>query len=555
MKKSNCNKLMALLLCLTLVLGMTGCAKKETEETNTSSGNNTATSTTVPTTEAGQQEEEQGYPINTDQKLTVWSSYMAPQKSYTSYTESPFHTGLAENTGIEVEWVFPTTGTDATQAFNLMLNSGELPDIIINNNLGKDAEQYIDEGIIRDLTEILPQKAPNYWKYLQSNSYNNKSVKTDNGKYYGFVGFRESQWNAVYIGPVVRKDWLEECGLEVPVTIADFDKVIRTFNDKYGAKFAFSIVSTKMNVGLAGSFGTRGSFAIEDNELFYLDDNQKVQCSMATTNWKNYMSQLNQWYKEGLIDTDTLTIDDAGMRTKVLNNKVGIAITSMGQMTNWLADATNEGSTANWEGIPYPVLNAGDTVMYTQMDDTVRPLAAAITTSCDEDKVDIALKWLDYFYSEEGIRYTNFGTEGETYTMVDGVPTYTDLILKDPEGASAALDKYACAQWGSIGIQAEQLVRQKNNPTAVTAVDTWLQNQETEKHIYPSGVIKTAEESNEAASITAALQTYIQEMSLKFVTGEESLDNFDKFLADLDNMGLQKLLTIQQAAYDRFLQR
>ncbi len=548
--KKRMKSLTAVILSIVLLGTMTGCSSGK--QTPVEGTNNSPTPTAAVTGEPAQGNEEQGYPIKTDKKLKVWSYIMAPQKSYTSYTDSPFHTGLAKNTGIDVEWIFPTAGTDAAQAFNLMLSGGELPDVIIYN-LVNDADQYMDEGVIRDLTELLPEKAPNYWKYLQENPYYDKSVKADSGRYYGFGCFRESEWNAAYTGPVIRKDWLEECGLQEPVTIADWDNVIRTFDSKYGAKFAFAI--SRMNPGLAGTYGASGSFAKWTDELFYIDNNQKVQYSMATNEWKEYMTQLNSWYQDGLIDTDSLTIDDAGMRTKALNNKVGISITSMGQLTNWLADVESSGSSAKWEGIASPVKNPGDVVMEVQMEDTARASVGAITTSCPDDKVDIALKWLDYLFSEEGFLYTNFGTEGETYTMVNGVPTYTDLILKAPDGTNEALDKYTCAQWQNIGIQATELVRQKNNPTAVKSVDIWLQNQESKKHLFPAGVTRTTEESNEATAIINSLQTYTQEMSLKFLTGDESLDNFDQYLDTLNSMGLPRLLEIQQAAYERFLKR
>lgn len=552
MKKTKLRTLIALILCAVMIIGVTGCGSKKPTEPAAGGSPTKEAEAVTSEPETTDSESPAGYPVKTDKKLTVWSYLMGPQKSYTSYTESPFHTKLAENTGIEVEWIFPTTGTDPAQAFNLMLASDKLPDIIIYN-LANDADQYMDEGIIRDLTDSLPEKAPNYWNYLKNNPYYDKSVKADSGRYYGFGSFRESEWNAAYTGPVIRKDWLEECGLEVPVTIADWDNVIRVFHDKYGAKLSFAI--SRMNPGLAGTFGASGSFAKWADELFYIDDNQKVQFSMATDGWKEYMSQMNAWYKDGLIDTDSLTIDDAGMRTKALNNQVGISITSMGQLTNWLADVESSGSTAKWEGIAYPVQNVGDVVMKTQMEDTSRTSVGAITTSCDEDKVDIALQWLDYYFSEEGILYTNFGTEGETYTMVDGVPTYTDLILKAPDGTNEALDKYTAAQWQNIGVQLTELVRQKNNPTAVSSVDIWLENQESKKHIFPAGVTRTTEESNEATAIINSIQTYVQEMSLKFMAGEESFDKYDEYLATLDRMGLPRLMEIQQAAYDRFLKR
>lgn len=63
-------------------------------------------------------------------------------------------------------------------------------------------------------------------------------MKTDDGRYYAFGFFREDGgWNDSYQGPVVRKDWLDECGLEIPETISEFENVIRVFNEKYGATF------------------------------------------------------------------------------------------------------------------------------------------------------------------------------------------------------------------------------------------------------------------------------------------------------------------------------
>ena len=102
-------------------------------------------------------------------------------------------------TGVKVDWQAPTAGTDRSQAFNLMLNSDTLPDVICFT-LFEKAPQYIEEKIIRYLTEEMPLYAPNYWALLQENEHFNRSVKTDDGQYYAFGSFRESEWAATYVG-------------------------------------------------------------------------------------------------------------------------------------------------------------------------------------------------------------------------------------------------------------------------------------------------------------------------------------------------------------------
>ena len=49
------------------------------------------------------------------------------------------------------------------------------------------------------------------------------------------------------------------------------------------------------------------------------------------------------------------------------------------------------------------------------------------------------IKWIDYFYGEEGINFATFGLEGETYDMVDGKPKYKDEILNYKGGVHWAL--------------------------------------------------------------------------------------------------------------------
>ena len=41
-------------------------------------------------------------------------------------------------------------------------------------------------------------------------------------------------------------------------------------------------------------------------------------------------------------------------------------------------------------------------------------------------------------------------------------------------------------------------------------------------------------------------------MVLKFIFGTESLDNFDTYVKNIENMGLQRALEIQSAALERY---
>ena len=68
-----------------------------------------------------------------------------------------------------------------------------------------------------------------------------------------------------------------------------------------------------------------------------------------------------------------------------------------------------------------------------------------------------------------------------------------------------------------------------------------------------SGLNLTQAESDESNSISSDIETYTQENIAKFITGGKSLDEFDDFVATLKDLNIDRLIEIEQAAYDRYL--
>ena len=60
------------------------------------------------------------------------------------------------------------------------------------------------------------------------------------------------------------------------------------------------------------------------------------------------------------------------------------------------------------------------------------------------------------------------------------------------------------------------------------------------------------EDMGEYSKLNGDINTYVYEMQTKFITGIEPLDNFDAYLATLEQMGVKRLIELQQAALDEF---
>ena len=62
----------------------------------------------------------------------------------------------------------------------------------------------------------------------------------------------------------------------------------------------------------------------------------------------------------------------------------------------------------------------------------------------------------------------------------------------------------------------------------------------------------TEDETKKLADIKTVIDEYVKEQTVAFATGKRPLTDWDKYLAELENMGLPRYLEITQAAYDRF---
>mgnify|MGYP002615509160 FL=1 len=150
----------------------------------------------------------------------------------------------------------------------------------------------------------------------------------------------------------------------------------------------------------------------------------------------------------------------------------------------------------------------------------------------------------------------NFGIEGESYEMKDGYPTYTDVITKNPDGLamSQALPLYVrAANEGPFVQDARYIEQYYALPQQQEALSVWGNNNH-EKHAVPQ-ITMTEEETSEYSKIINEITTYRDEMTVKFIVGSESLDNYQSYVSNIENMNIKRALEIKQAAYERFLSR
>src|SRR5579859_5373778 len=153
------------------------------------------------------------------QSLTL--TYWAPMStnvaaSMKSFGEMGCYQELEKRTGIHLDFQHPPLQQEQDQ-FNLLVASGKYPDVVefdwLHSYAGGPAKA-IKDGVIVRLNDLIDQYAPNLKKVLTDHPEWRKQIVTDEGDLYAFPFLRSDPILLTYMGPVIRKDWLDKLSLK-----------------------------------------------------------------------------------------------------------------------------------------------------------------------------------------------------------------------------------------------------------------------------------------------------------------------------------------------------
>lgn len=569
--KKNAICAMLLVLCMLLSL-LAGCGKAQTEETASESAapsdavsapaQEKATVSVAEETdsvaEAPLVAEEipapEPFELPITQEETTLTLWMRTEPFTIAYPEitmdnATFYKEMAKRTNVNVE-ITGVIAFQASEQFNLMVASGEYCDMI-----GRFATFYtagldagIDNGVIVDMSEFMETYMPNYNYALQTNDSFRRDCTTAEGR----IGAANSLYEiseGEQIGPVIRKDWLDELGLEMPVTYDDYYEVLKAFQNA-GHEGALALRWDGINSGnyLLAGFEAAGFYDDTEVAVPFLNREGTVIFGAMEDGYREYLQLMADWYAEGLMYQDFFSLDTTTYPQNLANGTFGISVIDRGQFTSTQLALEAIDPNADLVGLRDARKNADDVLHIQYIDQTVSD-GYSISTSCDN--VEVAAKYLDYLYTEEGSILAGYGVEGEGLAYdVEGNPQFSDLVLhNETYPCTPAMVLYAT--YGCPGIFDGSRYFPAYDQRTADAIELW--GEDEQDWLYPRNASLTVEESEEYAAILSEVRTYVQEMTLKFITGAESLEQWDNYCQQLIDMGIEDAIAIKQTALERYM--
>jgi len=509
---------------------------------------------------------QQSYPI-VDEKVTLsmWYPMAGSMGELSDFNEGEFWKWYEEKTNIHIDFIVPAANTEK-DAFNLLFVSDDMPDMLYTqpgdsstaHNYRGGEDKAIEDGYFIDMNEYL-EYSPNYvsWINNQVDTGYQRAIYTDTGRLYGMWALRLPMDYEIGVmaelGVSIRQDFLDAVGMDIPTTYDEWYDVLVAFRDELGIEAPF--YTDKYGIDYTGEFmagfGTAPYFYQVDGTIKYgpMDDE-----------YKEYLTMLNQWYDEGLLDQDfptranTAYSPDAEM---MLNDKVGACIDWATRLSDTYISrgATNEDFYL--VAAPQPTKGDGTVPKFHTVTGHSLIHGACVVFSAESDYIEEAIRWNDGFYAEDVYLNANYGLEDQEgvvwYAAEDGhrIGDY-DFRYANPNGLSSAtvLVQY----WTKnppVRVEAAQIEQADDNKQS--AYVTW--SQYDAEWVIPRRTTMTADESTTYSSIYTDIETYVQECTVKFITGSMSLDTYDAFRDTLRQMGIEEAISYRQAALDRYNQR
>lgn len=344
-----------------------------------------------------------------------------------------------ENLGGHTLEVTGVPDPDYLGKIQLLLSAQDLPDIFLTWSNQIVLEKATAKFTEDEFKQYMPDVYDLALKNFSSNGYSKESMFSRmmvDGKFAG-VGVGQQLLQTPY-GMIVRTDILDSLGKSMPQTIADWDDVFKAYKEKYPDKYPLAARGKDWIVGAfrwqMGAYGVSvDGWHLKDGKLMY---------GPFMTEMREALAQLQQWYKEGYINPEWVTMDSNTYNNEFYNgNTLFMQVASTtGNVVKppYIPGSPPDLAAAKIPGIqlewgPYPTLGQGEKPIYVASDllNGTNFLAFGSHLEADRDKLHAAMEVVNQTLSKDMIILRNYGIEGKTFDYVDGVPVIKAELNND----------------------------------------------------------------------------------------------------------------------------
>ena len=297
----NKKRVLCMLMAATMTMGaLAGCGGSDKGESKGGDDSAKGEATVY-------ERDENGLPDLKGEKFTIWHA-MVPSNAQVTSDLGDYKAiqELEKKLNCEIEFVHPPVGQEQDN-FTILMADTELPDMIfcsgIDNYYPGGVEMAYKDGVLFDYTDMISEETtPYFYKMINEDENIKKMVSDDEGRIIRlgakFAGSEEA--DLTYSGLLIRSDFLEQTGMEIPTTIDEWTALFAKMKEN-GVEYPLSLAGDN---GMGGFFNSNvfsSAYGISAGN-FYKGEDGKLAYGPYQDAYKDYLAQLNEWFEAGYIN-------------------------------------------------------------------------------------------------------------------------------------------------------------------------------------------------------------------------------------------------------------
>ncbi|MFI3236731.1 MAG: extracellular solute-binding protein [Lachnospiraceae bacterium] len=547
-------RMIAVLLTTSMVLGLAACGSSD-DTTTSSASTESAESAESTTSDDGEEAvESTGITFPLEESITVEIAARR-MDSYSVFEDTVFMQEIEEMTNINIEWLdWSTTVYDEKKS--LMFSTGDMPDAIYGTYLlsGVELVTYSEQGYFYPLNELIDAGyMPNYAAALELRPDMELHNTAPDGNIYNIPHVNELSAGILANNAVmINTEWLDTVGMDMPATTDELYDVLVAFDEAgdingngLDDEIPMSFLYEQVNSGwgsMVGWFGTAlGSgtatpVVAEGGELIY---------AQATDDFKDALVYFNQLYTEGLVDQEIFTMDLTTYDARNISDPFSVGVVSAwnedyldgdDEVYEYLPALTSpNGNEPQWmtNGFSYSAIGF---VMSADCEYPAEVAAWADLMIGGETALQSFFAWPEYLEEvEDGLYRVVTAEDGTAYTKAEMswyAPINSALFMV------LVPEYYDTYEWTNY---------EANKLEANDVYGDYL----NDEGVFFTSWFTTQDEADELSIITTDIESYVDQMVASFVTTGGIEEGWDTYLAQLETLGLSRMLEIRQEIYDR----
>lgn len=480
------------------------------------------------------------------------------------YLNNDYTRYVKETVNVQPEIAWEVDANSYEQKVSLSIATGDIPDMmIVDRTVYK---QLLENDLIWEMSEVYEKCISDYLR-TGIDTFGGERLWEQvrvNGEIYGIPGTQlDGQHNLFWI----RKDWLDELGMEIPSTLEEVEAAARAFieNDMSGTGNTIGFTATE---DVYGSYnGQHGLYSVFNYFDAYpeqwIEVDGQVTYGSIQPEMKDALEKIRSWYEEGLLDQEFAVRQGTDREALISSGQCGIMF---GPWWGYggVPESIQNNPDADWAVVSAPKDESGMFHRY-----AIDPLNGILVVSKNFEHPEAIVKALNAEY--DIMRGNGDGAEaykemqatspnmlwsvcpvplqtgGDPRTTFQGL--YDTLMECLETGDKTPLDEVG---FGSIY---DAVIREQENPKAdpYNWQEAFIRTEGTAALLDPDYVLQDVVFYGTTDTMTqrwANLETLETETMVKIITGEEPIEYFDEFVETWRSMGGDTIIEEVQAEVD-----